>query len=166
LTAYLFSANWWKDIETKQDRITRQPLSDAYDVRWREDWTVAASNKLEKTFAFRFIDVGPKVLLELTNRTTQALRSIDILTVFLKDKESLNGSSQVHIRFDTVKAMRPGEKAVLFHRTWINGSPVNGEQDQLERLKIVAGEPNPYVLDISWEDLEGKTQFQRIPIGH
>jgi hypothetical protein len=132
-----------------------------------EDCAVARGNQPEKTFAFRFIDVGPKVLLELTNKTGHTLRSIDILTVFLKDHDTLNGRpSPAHIRFDTVKAMQPAEKAVLFHRTWIDGSPVNVEQDQLARLKVVAGLPNPYVLDISWEDVEGKTQFQRIPIGH
>jgi hypothetical protein len=55
---------------------------------------------------------------------------------------------------------------VLSHRTWINGKPATEEQDQLGRLEIVAGAVKPYVLDISWEDVEGKTQFQRIPVGH
>jgi len=36
----------------------------------------------------------------------------------------------------------------------------------LTRLKVIAGEVKPYVLDISWEDPEGKTRFQRIPVGH
>jgi len=34
------------------------------------------------------------------------------------------------------------------------------------RLKVIAGEVSPYVLDISWEDAEGKARFQRIPVGH
>ena len=38
--------------------------------------------------------------------------------------------------------------------------------DLLARLKVIAGEIKPYVLDISWEDPEGKTRFQRIPVGH
>jgi len=33
-------------------------------------------------------------------------------------------------------------------------------RDQLERLKVVVGETSPYVLEISWQDAEGKTRFQ------
>ena len=124
------------------------------------------NNRPEKTFDFRFIDVGSNVRLELMNATDQTLRSIEILTVFLKDKDTLGGPSQAHIRFDAVKSMQPKEKAVLSHRTWINGMPADADHDQLDRLKIVAGEGNPYVLDISWEDVEGKSRFQRIPVGH
>jgi len=62
--------------------------------------------------------------------------------------------------------MHPKDTAVLSHRTWINGRPVNDERDQMARLKVIAGEANPYVLDISWEDAEGKARFQRIPVGH
>jgi hypothetical protein len=62
--------------------------------------------------------------------------------------------------------MHPHDTAVMSHRTWINGRPVNDERDQMVRLKIIAGEANPYVLDISWEDPEGKARFQRIPVGH
>jgi hypothetical protein len=62
--------------------------------------------------------------------------------------------------------MRPGEKAVLSHRTWINGRPSDRSQDQLGRLKVIAGELSPYVLDISWQDVEGKARYQRIPVGH
>ena len=121
----------------------------------------------DKSFAFKFIDASPKVLLELTNATEQTLKSIEILTVFLKDEETLGGGpSQVHIRFDAVKSMQPSERAVLSHRTWINGRPSEADRDQLGRLKIIAGEVSPYVLDISWEDPEGKTRFQRIPVGH
>src|SRR5687768_7148580 len=111
-----------------------------------------SNNRPEKTFNFRFIDVGSKVLLELINATDRTLKSIEILTVFLKDEDTLGGGpSQAHIRFDAVKSMQPKEKAVLSHRTWINGSPADIDHDQLERLKIVAGETSPYVLDISWE---------------
>ncbi|HLA12061.1 MAG TPA: hypothetical protein VJ023_15855 [Pyrinomonadaceae bacterium] len=126
-----------------------------------------STNNNEKPFTFRFIDAPSSVRLELTNMTETTLRSIEILTVFLKDEETPGGGpSQAHIRFDAIKSMQPKEKAVLSHRTWINGSPAASGQDQLERLKVRAGEVSPYVLDISWEDAEGKTQFQRIPVGH
>lgn len=121
----------------------------------------------EKPFIVRFIDARPKVLLELTNATEKTLRSVEILTVFLKDEETPGGGpSQAHIRFDPIKAMQPKETAVLSHRTWINGKPAGIDHDQLERLKVIAGARNPYVLDISWEDAEGKARFQRIPVGH
>ena len=128
---------------------------------------MSAQRKPEKPFIFRFIDTRPKVLLELTNATETTLKSIEILTVFLKDEETPGGGpSQAHIRFDAIKSMQPNEKAVLSHRTWINGRPAGTDNDQLERLKVVAGEVSPYVLDISWEDTEGKARYQRIPVGH
>lgn len=55
---------------------------------------------------------------------------------------------------------------VLSHRTWINGKPAKAEQDQMARLKLIAGQANPYALEISWEDAEGKMRFQRIPVGN
>ena len=120
-----------------------------------------------RTFICRFIDAPSKVLLELTNETENTLRSIEILTVFLKDEETAGGGpSQAHIRFDAIKSMQPKEKAVMSHRTWINGRPAETENDQLGRLKVIAGNVSPYVLNISWEDGEGKTRFQRIPVGH
>jgi hypothetical protein len=128
---------------------------------------MTANTKTEKPFIARFIDAPSTVLLELTNASEKTLKSIDILTVFLKDEATPGGGpSQAHIRFDAVKSMQPSEKAVLSHRTWINGSPANSDHDQLGRLKVVPGEVSPYVLDISWEDAEGKTRYQRIPVGH
>ena len=128
---------------------------------------MTAESKTAKPFIFRFIDTSSKVLLELTNASENTVKSIEILTVFLKDQETPGGGpSQAHIRFDAVKSMQPKEKAVLSHKTWINGSPAHGESDQLGRLKLIPGEANPYVLDISWEDAEGKARFQRIPVGH
>jgi hypothetical protein len=125
------------------------------------------TNSNEKTFTFRFIDAPASVRLELTNMTETTLRSIEILTVFLKDEETPGGGpSQAHIRFDAIKSMQPKEKAILSHRTWINGRPADIDCDQLERLKVIAGGVSPYVLDISWEDAEGKSRFQRIPVGH
>ena len=124
-------------------------------------------NPNEKPFTFRFIDTTPRVLLELQNTTEKTLRSVEILTVFLKDEETPDGGpSQAHIKFDTIKSIHPKDSAVLAHRTWINGKPVNDARDQMARLKVVAGAAHPYVLDISWEKPEGKARFQRIPIGH
>ena len=106
------------------------------------------------------------VLVELTNASEQTLKSVEVLTIFLKDKETGAAPSQAHIRFDGVKSMQPGETTVLSHRTWINGKPADSDHDQMERLKLVAGQANPYALEISWEDPEGKMRFQRIPVGN
>jgi hypothetical protein len=84
----------------------------------------------------------------------------------LKDEQGPAAPSRAHIRFDPIKSVQPNEKAVVSHRTWINGMPANDAQDQLARLEVVFGNTKPYVLDISWEDVNGKTQFQRIPVGH
>ena len=112
------------------------------------------------------MDTKPRVLLELTNTTEMTLKSIEILTVFLKDEGPVAGASRAHIRFDRINSVQPKEKVVVSHRTWINGMPASEIQDQIGRLEVVAGAVKPYVLDISWEDLHGKTQFQRIPVGH
>jgi hypothetical protein len=123
--------------------------------------------KSDETFTVKFIDDGSKVLLELMNGCDQTLRCVEILTVFLKDEETPGGGpSQAHIRFEDLKHIHPKEKAVLSHRTWIDGKPSDPEHDQLKRLKVLSGEVRPYVLDISWEDAEGKSRFQRIPVGH
>jgi hypothetical protein len=104
--------------------------------------------------------------MEITNTTASTLKSVEILTVFLKNEETSTGPSRAHIRFDPIKTVQPNEKAIVSHRTWINGSPASDAQDQIGRLEDVAGAIKPYVLDISWEDVNGKTQFQRIPVGH
>ena len=128
---------------------------------------MSTNSPTEKPFISTFIGEKPKVLLELTNGTENTLKSIEILTVFLRDEETPGGGpSQVHIKFDSIKSIQPKEKVILSHRTWINGKPAGPDDDQLERLKVRAGELKPYVLDISWEDGEGKTRFQRIPVGH
>jgi len=125
------------------------------------------SNNLQKPFTFRLLETKPRVLLELKNETDDVLTSIEILTIFLKAEDVLDGApSQSHIRFDAIKSMLPQQTAVVSHRTWINGKPVNDERDQMGRLKVIAGEINPYVLDISWENPESKARFQRIPVGH
>jgi hypothetical protein len=106
------------------------------------------------------------MLMEITNTTAKTLKSVEILTVFLKDEQSSTNPSRAHIRFDPIRTVQPNEKAVVSHRTWINGSPASDAQDQIGRLEVVAGAIKPYVLDISWEDVDGKIQFQRIPVGH
>ena len=124
------------------------------------------NNKL-KPFTYRFVNDGSNVLLELTNATKETLKSVEILTVFLKNEEGLGaGPSQVHIRFEAVERILPSEKSIMAHTTLINGKPAELERDQLQRLQAIDGRANPYVLDISWQDPEGKTRFQRIPVGH
>ena len=117
-------------------------------------------------FLIRFVNTQPRILLELSNTTEMTLKSIEILTVFLKDDGPTAGPSRAHIRFDRISSVQPKGKAVISHRTWINGMPASEAQDQIERLQVVVGAVKPYVLDISWEDLDGKMQFQRIPVGH
>jgi hypothetical protein len=122
---------------------------------------------MEKPFTVRFIDAGARVLLELTNTGDETCRGVEILAVFLKDEETPGGGpARAHIKFDPVKSVPPKEKAVLSHITWVDGGPAAAGRDQLERLKAIEGQAKPYVLDISWEDGEGKTRYQRIPVGH
>jgi hypothetical protein len=120
-----------------------------------------------KPISFKFIDGEAEVRLELSNDADHALKCVEILTVFLKDLETPGGGpSQAHIRFDAVSSIRPKENVVLSHKTWVNGKVADAGADLLARLKVIAGEVKPYVLDISWQDPEGKTCFQRIPVGH
>jgi hypothetical protein len=121
----------------------------------------------EKPFTCKFISAGTNVVLELTNDTDRTLKSVEILTVFLKDEVTPGGGpSQAHIRFDAIERMLPNETSVMPHRTWINGKPAAVERDLLARLEMIAGETHPYVLDISWQDADGRTRFQRVPVGH
>lgn len=124
-------------------------------------------NNKAKPISVRFIDDGSKVYLELTNDTDQTLKCVEVLTVFLKDEETPGGGpSQANIKFEEAECINPQGKVALSHRTWINGQKVDASQDQLVRLKDIVGEVKPYVLDISWQDGDGKTQYQRIPVGH
>jgi hypothetical protein len=122
---------------------------------------------MEKPFTARFIDAEARVLLELTNTGDETCRGVEVLAVFLKDEETPGGGpSRAHIKFEPVKAILSNEKAVLSHKTLIDGRTAGADRDQLARLKAIPGEVKPYVLDISWEDGEGKRRFQRIPVGH
>lgn len=125
------------------------------------------SRSIEKPFTARFLDGDQELLLELTNTSGEVLKGVEILAIFLKDQGTPSGvPSQSHIKFEPIKSLYPKEKAVLSHRTWINGRPADAAHDQLGRLKAVEGEVKPYVLDISWENEEGRTRYQRIPVGH
>lgn len=128
---------------------------------------MSRNGNTDKPFSIRFIDAGEQVLLELTNAADRTLWSVEILTVFLKDEETHGGGpSRAHIKFEPVKSIRAKEKVTVLHKTWIDGRPVDSHQDQLKRLKEVTDKERPYVLDISWTEAEGNTQFQRIPVGH
>jgi hypothetical protein len=125
------------------------------------------NSKTDGTFTFGFVDEGQKLRLEMVNASDQTLKCVEILTVFLKDEETPGGGpSRAHISFATLNTIRSKERSIMSHKTWIDGKPVAPDRDQLERLKERTGEVKPYVLDISWEDPEGKTRFQRIPVGH
>ena len=125
------------------------------------------SVKKPRPFTYQFLDEGPSLLLELTNATQQTLKRVEILTIFLKNEEtSVAGPAQVHIRFDSVERILPAEKSIFSHTTLINGKVTKDDRQQLSRLQGVEGAPNPYILDISWQDTEGRTRFQRIPVGH
>src|ERR1044072_1308579 len=125
------------------------------------------SRNPEKPFIARFLGGDHKLLLELTNTSGEVLKGVEILSIFLKDQGTPSGlPSRSHIKFETVKSVYPRESAVLSHRTWIDGRPADAAHDQLERLKSVEGQPKPYVLDISWQNDEGRTRYQRIPVGH
>ncbi|MBA3256030.1 MAG: hypothetical protein H0W34_14155 [Pyrinomonadaceae bacterium] len=128
---------------------------------------MSINNNTDKPFTFRFVDSGSAVVLELTNRGDQTLKSVEILSIFLKDIETLGGGpSQAHIRFETIESIQPRGMAVLSPRTWIAGKPVDADRDQLARLEEIEGQVKPYVLDISWQDADEKMRFQRIPLGH
>jgi hypothetical protein len=122
-------------------------------------------DRTEETFAIGFRDEGSQLLLEVTNKTAQTLTGVEILTVFLKDEETPGGPSRVHISFKALDSIRAKEKSIMPHKTWVDGKPAAPAQDQLERLKMMAGKERPYVLDFSWQDAQGKTHYQRIPIG-
>jgi hypothetical protein len=122
--------------------------------------------KTAAPFTLSFTGDGAATQLELTNATDEPLRCVEILTVFLKDEETSGAPSRAHIRFEAVKYIQAREKAVMPHKTLIDGKLAAPTEDQLQRLKAVTGTTKPYVLDISWEDAEGKSRFQRIPVGH
>src|SRR5258708_39025942 len=123
------------------------------------------SSTKKSPFTFKLVDVGSNPVLELTNATDQIFKCVEILTVFLKDKEN-PGPSQVHIRFEAVDHILPTAKSVVPHTTLINRKAVDSDLDQFLRLEVIAGEISHYVLDIFWQDVDGNTSIQRIPVGH
>lgn len=119
-----------------------------------------------KTFVHTLIRADANLRLQLTNNTTAALRSVEILTVFLADKAAPGSPSRAHITFSPVAMVRPHEDVAVPHKIWINGKPVDDEDDHLALLETREGVLKPYVLDISWLNAEGKTCYQRIPVGY
>ena len=125
------------------------------------------SDSTVKPLTFNLIDDQADIHLELRNEADHTLKCVEVLTIFLKDVDTPGGGpSQVHISFEQVSSIRAKENVVLAHRIWVNGKVANADSSILGRLKIVAGEVRPYVLDVSWNDPDGKTRFQRIPVGH
>jgi hypothetical protein len=124
------------------------------------------NGSMVRPFTFEFIDEGSQVLLALTNASEQMLKCVAVLDVFLKDEETPGGPSTAHIKFKDIECVSPNERVLLSHRTWINGKPSDPDRDQLARLKIIEGVVKPYVLDIAWQNAEGRSRFQRIPVGH
>jgi hypothetical protein len=125
------------------------------------------ANNKPKPFTYKFVSDGSNLLLELTNATREVLKRVEILTVFLKNEEAAGwGPSQVHIRFEAIERILPAERSIMPHSIWVNGKQADAHNDHLHRLQAVEGQANPYVLDISWQNPEGKTRFQRIPVGH
>src|ERR1041384_1336350 len=88
------------------------------------------------TLTAKFLDAKPRVLLELTNETELTLKSVEILTVFLKSEEVANAPSESHIRFEAIKFMLPQQTAVVSHPTWIDGKPARDERDQMARAGL------------------------------
>lgn len=123
-------------------------------------------SKTATPFTLSFTGEGRDTRLELMNETDGPLKCVEILTVFLKDEETTGAPSRAHLRFEPVKFIQAREKTIVPHKTLIDGKVADSTNDQLERLKVIAGAPKPYVLDISWEDAEGKSRFQRIAVGH
>ncbi len=96
--------------------------------------------RTEKPFTARFVGDLPNLVLELTNTTEETLKSVEVLTIFLKDEETPGGGpSRVHIKFGAVKSVRPRETVVLSHKTWVDGKPSDLHQGQLERLLVREG---------------------------
>src|SRR5260370_40831838 len=93
------------------------------------------SNK-EKPFTFRFVEAEDNFRLELTNVTDRTLKSIEVLTVFLKDEVTPGGGpSQAHIRFDAIERILPTVKSIITHRTRINRKPAANDSCLLSRLQ-------------------------------
>jgi hypothetical protein len=125
------------------------------------------ATKTDAALTATFVENGSNLQLELTNATDETIKCIEVLTIFLKDNETPGGGpSRAHIRFETIQTLQSKERAILSHKTWIDGKPSDSDHDLLQQLRVIAGELKPYVLDISWQDAEEKTRFQRIPIGH
>jgi CheY-like chemotaxis protein len=163
---YLTNPDNFNQLRSLVARLLPDPSHGNVTNKEEQTLEFMTSNNSRAPLVIRFMNTRPRMLMEITNTTASTLKSVEILTVFLKHEEGSTAPSRAHIRFDSIKSVQPNEKAVVSHRTWINGKPASDAHDQIGRLEVVAGTPKPYVLDISWEDVDGKMRFQRIPVGH
>src|SRR5688500_10168839 len=100
---------------------------------------------MEKTFTARFIDDDERARLGWRTTGDERCKVVEILAVCLNDEDApAGGPARAYSKFDPVNAVLPKGKAVLSHRTWIDGRPADAGLDQLGRLKAVAGELKPY----------------------
>src|SRR4051812_30779686 len=119
-------------------------------TRRQKENIMTNNGKTKEPFTIGFIDEGSKILLEVMNKSDQALTSVEILTVFLKDEETPGGGpSRAHISFEALISIQANGKSIMSHKTWVDGKPAALPQDQLARLKVMAGKVRPYVLDFS-----------------
>ena len=127
---------------------------------------MSTNGNIDKPLTLRMFDSETTIVLELTNRGDQTLKSVEILTIFLNDVETVGGPSKSHIRFGTIESIPPRGMAILSPSTWVEGKPVDADGEHLAYLKGIEGRVKPYVMNISWQDAHDKTRFQRIPVGH
>src|ERR1044072_731852 len=110
---------WCPRSKLRLNILMRVKLSSA-----QSEFMTTVSN-YRTPFIIRFMDTKPRVLVELTNTTEMSLKSIEILTIFLKDEGPAAGASRAHIRFDRINSVQPNGKDVISHRTWISGMPAS-----------------------------------------
>ena len=92
---------------------------------------IMTSNDNRAPLVIRFMDTKPRMLMEITNATTTTLKSVEILTVFLKDEQG-SAAPLATFRFDPQIQFNK-RKGGCSHRTWINGRQRNDAQDQIGR---------------------------------
>ncbi len=77
-------------------------------------------SKTATPFTLSFTGDGSTTRLELMNETDLPLKCVEILTVFLKDEETVGAPSRAHLRFEAVKFIQAREKVVMPHKTLID----------------------------------------------
>src|SRR5258705_10582891 len=98
--------------------------------------TTKMSANMAKPLTFRFIENEADVRLELRNDADHALKCVEILTVFLKDRETPGaGLSQANIRSDAVGSIRQKGNVVFSHKTWVTEKMATAGPNWLGGLK-------------------------------